>query len=80
MLPPILKRIGFGLATLFALAMVFLGGLWWVTGPHMPSDSDLEGRFATHRAELEQLVGMMETDKQMSRIADDFLRRQDDVG
>jgi hypothetical protein len=32
-----------------------------------------------NRADLEQIVGMMETDKQMSRIANDFLWRQDTV-
>ena len=79
MLPSILKRIGLGLATLVVLAMVPLVGLWWVIGPHKPSDSDLESRFLAHRAELEELVGMMETDKQMSRIANDFLWRQDTV-
>ncbi len=76
----ILKRVGLGLATLLALAMVLLLGLWWVTGPHKPSDSDLESRFAAHRAELEELVAMMEADKQMSRVANDFLWRQDNYG
>ena len=72
-------RIGLGLACLFALLMLLVVGLWVLAGPHKPSDSDLESRFAAHRAELEQIVGMMETDKQMSRIANDFLWKQDTV-
>jgi hypothetical protein len=60
--------------------MLLVIGLWMLAGPHKPSDSDIEGRFATHRAELEQIVGMMETDKQMSRIANDFLWKQDNAG
>ena len=72
-------RVGLGLACVVAFLMLLVVGLWMQSGPHKPSDLDPEGRFAAHRAELEQIVGMMETDKQMSRIANDFLWRQDTV-
>lgn len=42
-----------------------------------PSDASLERRFYKHRADLEQIVKMMEQDVHMQRIADDFTRNDD---
>lgn len=75
----ILMRIGLGLVGLFAFLMLLVVGLWMLTDPRKPKDSELEKRFTVNRADLEQIVGMMETDKQMSRITNDFLWRQDNV-
>jgi len=42
-----------------------------------PSDFSLERRFYEHRADLEQIVNMMEQDVYMQRIASDFTRNDD---
>ena len=65
----------------FALVAVLVGItlLWWSCGPHQPSDATLEEQFRGHRTGLERIVAMMGEDRQMSRIAFDFLWRQDTV-
>ena len=50
---------------------------WWGCGPLRPGDWALKLRFVKHRAELEQLVAMTDEDRQMTRIAPDFLWTQE---
>jgi hypothetical protein len=66
-----------GMISLGVLALITL--LWWVIGPHQPSDASLERRFNKERPELELLVTMMDKDWNMSRIASDFTWRQDNL-
>ena len=57
------------------LVLSLIGALVWYMKP--PSDASLQHRFYNHRADLEQLVGMMEEDVSMDRIASDFTRNDD---
>ncbi len=59
--------------------MILLVSLWWAFGPNQPSDAELEQQFNRHRTDLDRLIGMMNEDWQMSRIAPDFIWRQDSV-
>jgi hypothetical protein len=61
-----------GLAALLVLSL-----LWWGCGPVEPSDHLLALRFRVQRRGLERLVTMSDEDRQMSRIAPDFLWTQD---
>jgi hypothetical protein len=60
--------------------LVTLSLLWWGCGPHEPSDAALELRFQEQRPELERLVDMSDEDPEMTRIADTFLWKRDNVG
>ena len=64
----LLKILGFVAAS----TMILLVSLWWAFGPNQPSDAELEQHFNQHRTDLERLIGMMNEDWQMSRIAPDF--------
>jgi hypothetical protein len=55
--------------------LVGISLVWWGCG--QPSDASLERRFNKERPEFERLVGMMDEDRNMSRIAPDFTWRQD---
>jgi hypothetical protein len=68
----ILLRAAAGVVLVILLLIVFL--FWYMTPP---SDASLERRFYEHRADLEQIVKMMEQDEHMQRIADDFTRNDD---
>jgi hypothetical protein len=57
------------------VAVLLIGFLFWYMTP--PSDASLERRFYEHRADLEQIVTMMEHDVHMERIAEDFTRNDD---
>jgi hypothetical protein len=57
------------------LFLLLVGLLVWYM--HPPSDLSLERRFYEHRADLEQIVNMMEQDVHMQRIASDFTRNSD---
>jgi len=46
----ILMRIGLGLACLFALLTLLVVGLWMLTGPRKPKDSELEKQFTVNIA------------------------------
>ena len=71
-----LKIVGY---ICFAI-LVTLSLLWWEFAPHQPSDATLESRFKEQRLDLERVVMMSDEDPQMSRIAADFLWKQDNVG
>jgi hypothetical protein len=60
--------------------LVTLSLLWWGCAPHKPSDAALELRFKKQQPDLERVVMMSDQDPQMSRIAADFLWKQDNVG
>jgi hypothetical protein len=68
----ILLRVVGSVVLVALLLIVFL--FWYVTPP---SDASLERRFYEHRADLEQIVVMMEQDVHMQRIAEDFTRNDD---
>ena len=68
----ILGYICVGLLVAFSL-------VWWGLGPNKPSDSTLKSRFQKQRGDLERVVVMSAEDSQMSRIASDFLWRQDNL-
>jgi hypothetical protein len=80
------------LGLLLAVFAVLLVSLWWAIGPvwlltgpwwpfsrPKPSDAELQRQFKMHRADFDQLIEMMDEDRQMSRIAPDFTWRQDNV-
>ena len=67
----------FGLV--LGVVIVQIAGLWWACAPHQPSNAKLQHQFDKHRTDLDRLVQMMEEDSQMSRIAPEFLWRQDSV-
>ncbi len=82
-MPYSLKNLAMKLLTLIG---AFLGGglllltfLWVARAPHQPSDASLLRQFKSHRSDLERIVGMMDEDSGMSRIAPDFTWRQDSV-
>ena len=56
--------------------LVTLSLLWWGR-PQKPSDVALELRFKKQLPDLERVVMMPDQDPQMSRIAADFLWKQD---
>jgi hypothetical protein len=58
------------------LVVVLIGAFYWHMTP--PSDASLERRFYKHRADLEQIVKMMDEDVRMTRIAYDFTTTDDD--
>ncbi|MGA9721646.1 MAG: hypothetical protein WBQ86_04265, partial [Candidatus Binatus sp.] len=58
---------------LILLALVLVGTFYWPP----PSDASLERRFYEHRADLEQIVKMMDEDVRMTRIAYDFTTTDD---
>jgi hypothetical protein len=68
----ILLRVVGSIVLLVLLLVAFL--FWYMTPP---SDASLERRFQEHRADLEQIVKMMEQDVHMQRIAEDFTRNDD---
>ena len=67
----LLRVIAGGVLILLLLIVLFR---WYMTPP---SDAALERRFYEHRADLEQIVGMMEQDEHMQRIAETFTRNDD---
>jgi hypothetical protein len=75
----IVKWMAVGLTgCLAALCLIFLS-LWWLSGPRKPRNSDLERRFTEQRSDFEELVAMMEADKQMTRVANNFLWKLDNA-
>jgi hypothetical protein len=60
---------------LFVLLLVGVG-IWYRTPP---SDASLQRRFYEHRADLEQIVKMMEQEAHVETIAKNVITRDDDV-
>jgi hypothetical protein len=76
-----LRRFAFPV-TLLVVGAVTLGwgtagALGWVWSA--PSDEALTRKFNQHRGDLETLASMAQTDSSVSRIADDFIWRNDSV-
>jgi hypothetical protein len=69
-----LRRIARILGAVFGcvllLVVALIGAFYWYMTP--PFDFSLESRFYRHRADLEQIVKMMDADVRMTRIAYDF--------
>jgi hypothetical protein len=61
--------------SILLVVLLLIGLLHWYMTP--PSDTALQRRFFEHRADLEQIVKMMEQDVHMVRIAKDFTRKDD---
>src|SRR3954470_3738367 len=53
----------------------FIPFVRWAAGH--PSDAELLRRFHEHRAELDQLIKMFETDKDLGRVGENFTRPDD---
>jgi hypothetical protein len=70
----ILLRVAGGVV-LFVLLLVVVG-IWYSTPP---SDASLQRRFYQHRADLEQIVKMMEQEAHVETIAKNVITRDDDV-
>jgi hypothetical protein len=64
------------IACVILLVVLLVALLFWYVTP--PSDAALERRFYAHKAELEQIVRMMEQDTQMGGIAEDFTVNDDE--
>jgi hypothetical protein len=64
-----------GSVLLFVLLLVGVG-IWYRTSP---SDASLQRRFYEHRADLEQIVKMMEQEAHVETIAKNVITRDDDV-
>jgi hypothetical protein len=69
----VLKIVAFTFMGIVELLVV----LWWIF--HQPSDAELKWRFERQQTDLNRLVEMMDRDWHMSRIAQDFTWRQDNV-
>jgi hypothetical protein len=75
-----LKTTAVAAGSLMVAALIFLAPILWLAwldpfgGPQHPSDGQLIAQLAKHRGELEQVVAMAREDKQLQRLAPDFIR------
>lgn len=72
--PAILQKVGGGVVLLASLMVV--AGICY-SAP--PSDASLQRRFYEHRADLEQIVKMMEQEVHVETVSKDLITRDDDV-
>lgn len=69
----VLRTVGFAFIGIVELLAV----LWLIF--HKPSDAELKWRFARQQTDLSRLAEMMDQDWHMSRIAQDFTWRQENI-
>ncbi len=69
----VLRIVGFTFMGIVELLAV----LWLIF--HKPSDAELKWRFERQQTDLNRLAEMMDQDRNMSRIAQDFTWRQDSL-